>query len=68
MSALQSVLGRAAGRTPTTEAELRAMAAKAFKETGFICLKPEWIIGWPDREMANAIATKVHGKRRQGGK
>ncbi len=68
MSSLQSVLGRAAGRSPTTETELREMAARAYRETGFICLKPEWILSWPDREFVNAVAMKVHGKRRQGGK
>jgi hypothetical protein len=63
---LQSVLGRVLGRTPTTDAELKAMAAAVWHETGFICLRADWVQGWADKELAAAIATKVHGKRRVG--
>ncbi len=62
-AALQSVLGRAIGRTPTSEADLKAMAAAVWHETGFICLKADWIQGWGDKELAAALASKVHGKR-----
>jgi hypothetical protein len=66
--ALRSILGNAVGREPMTDAELKSMAAAVFHQTGFICLKADWVNSPVDREYVAQVATKVHGRRRVGGK
>lgn len=65
---VRSVLGKLQGTVPMTDAELRAASAAAWHKSGFICLRADWLQGWGDKELAAAIATKVHGKRKIGGK
>lgn len=41
----------------------RKRAAKAYHDTGFIALNPDWITSWEDRAYVQMVADKVHGKR-----
>lgn len=68
MSALQSVLGKVLGRSPTNETDLRSLAAAVWHQTGFICIRASWIKSPIDQEYVTQLATKVHGKRRVGAK
>lgn len=63
---MSSILGRLVGQQPMTDAELKSMAAAVFHQTGFICLRADWVNSPVDREYVAQVATKVHGKRRVG--
>lgn len=61
--ALASPLGRAAGRTPTTETELRAMAAAAWHERGFLVVPMDRLHG-VNALAAEAIGAQLYGPRK----
>lgn len=45
-------------------ADGRKLARDAWRNHGLILLRPEWLQGWGDRQQAELLAEKVHGKRR----
>jgi len=61
--ALPSPLGRAAGRTPTTETELRAMAAAVWHERGFLVVPLDRLHG-VNALAAEAIGAQLYGPRK----
>lgn len=67
-SGYRSPLGRYAstGQEPT-EAEARAVAAKAWHETDTLVIRRSWLTAWPLREMFDALGTKMYGKRKGDG-
>lgn len=64
-SGYRSPLGRfaASGQEPT-EAEARAVGAKAWHEADTLLIRGSWLRTWPLREMFIALGTKMYGKRR----
>jgi hypothetical protein len=60
---LQSSLARHVPSGPKTPAEIRAECKAAWHRDGVICLNPEWISGWGERQQLIQIAEKQFGKR-----
>lgn len=51
------------GRTETNERELRAMAAAVWHQRGVVVLFPDQILGWVERGLIEAAASKLYGHR-----
>lgn len=64
-SGYRSPLGRFAssGQEPS-EADARAVAAKAWHETDTLVIRGAWVKPWPLREMFRALGTAMYGKRK----
>ena len=62
MAAVSSIYGQIAPAAKT-DAEIRAECKAAWHRDGVICLNPEWITGWGERQQLIQIAEKQFGKR-----
>jgi hypothetical protein len=56
-------LARLIGRSPTDEAQLRAMRAAAFHQRGFVCVHLDDIRNPIDRQVVENLGERMYGKR-----
>ncbi len=61
---MQSHLGKAVGRTPTSDEELRAMRAAAWHQQGLVMVKPDDIPNEGVRRYLVADANEQFGERK----
>ena len=63
---LSSTIGRAAGKAPADDQQLRQMAAAAYHQRGVIVIWPESVRNEITREAILQEADRQYGKRERG--
>ena len=63
MSDLHSQLGRYVAKPDTTDAEILAMSARAWRDRGVLVILPDQLTNNIDQSMRDTLGKRLYGKR-----